>query len=406
MKILHVNISAVSGSTGKIVNDISTALFKSGDEVIVCYGTDDMIDQPGFYKFCSTLERALNALCSRFTGVIYGDYLSLSTWKLIRKIRSESPDIVHLHCLNGFIVDIYRLLAFLAKSRIKVVLTLHAEFMYTGNCSHSFECEKWMAGGCHHCHRFKQITKSLFDRTSYSWKRMRDSISMFDSDNLAIVSVSPWLNMRAQKARHLRKFINEVIPNGVDINVFRFKKIIRQNYTDILSGNRSICLHVTASFSHDETDNKGGNHLINLAERNPEILFLVAANYSERLPKLPSNIHFMGRVVSQDVLADLYNLSDLTIVTSRRETFSMVVAESLCCGTPVLGFNAGGPESIAIKDYCSFVEYGDIDGLELQMHRMLDNHWDSSTISIHAQKVYSSERMADVYRELYNRMKE
>jgi glycosyltransferase involved in cell wall biosynthesis len=37
----------------------------------------------------------------------------------------------------------------------------------------------------------------------------------------------------------------------------------------------------------------------------------------------------------------------------------MIVAESLCCGTPVVGFKAGGPESIAIDDYCVFVQFLD-----------------------------------------------
>ncbi len=34
----------------------------------------------------------------------------------------------------------------------------------------------------------------------------------------------------------------------------------------------------------------------------------------------------------------------------------MVTAESLCCGTPVVGFTAGGPESIAIDAFSNFVE--------------------------------------------------
>ena len=38
----------------------------------------------------------------------------------------------------------------------------------------------------------------------------------------------------------------------------------------------------------------------------------------------------------------------------------MVTAESLCCGTPVVGFKAGAPEQIAIKEFSEFVEYGDL----------------------------------------------
>lgn len=42
----------------------------------------------------------------------------------------------------------------------------------------------------------------------------------------------------------------------------------------------------------------------------------------------------------------------------------MVTAESLCCGTPVVGFLAGGPESIAIEKFSAFVEYGDLNAIK------------------------------------------
>ena len=41
-------------------------------------------------------------------------------------------------------------------------------------------------------------------------------------------------------------------------------------------------------------------------------------------------------------LAEYYSLVDVTVITSFHETFSMVVAESLSCGTPIVGFKAGG----------------------------------------------------------------
>lgn len=64
------------------------------------------------------------------------------------------------------------------------------------------------------------------------------------------------------------------------------------------------------------------------------------------------------------MLAAWYSAADAALLTSHRETFSLVTAESLCCGTPVVGFRAGGPESIAPPSCCKFVEYGDLDALE------------------------------------------
>ena len=42
----------------------------------------------------------------------------------------------------------------------------------------------------------------------------------------------------------------------------------------------------------------------------------------------------------------------------------MIVAESLCCGTPVVGFKAGAPEQITIKEYSEFSEFGNIEILK------------------------------------------
>ena len=72
--------------------------------------------------------------------------LYFPTKRLIKKIKKINPDIIHLQCINGDFVNIYYLLNWLKKSNKKVVLTLHAEFMYTGNCGNALQCEKWKTG--------------------------------------------------------------------------------------------------------------------------------------------------------------------------------------------------------------------------------------------------------------------
>ena len=79
----------------------------------------------------------------------------------------------------------------------------------------------------------------------------------------------------------------------------------------------------------------------------------------------------------------------------------MSAAESLCCGTPVVGFRAGGPEQIALPQYSEFVEYGNVDALCEATQRMLSSAFDHKAISDAARETYSNEKMAEDYLKIY-----
>jgi len=114
----------------------------------------------------------------------------------------------------------------------------------------------------------------------------------------------------------------------------------------------------------------------------------------------------LGRLDNQDTLAQYYSMADLTILTSKRETFSMVVAESLCCGTPVVGFQAGGPESIALPEYSEFVEQGNVEALKKAVLHVLSQKMGRDDIAKTAGNVYSGERMVREYLQIYEELME
>ena len=180
MKILQINCVYNKGSTGKIVADIHKQLIDKGYESIVCYGRGAKVKDAHVYKTCGELYSKFQNLVSRLTGLMYGGCY-FSTRRLIKIIKKENPDIVHLHCLNGYFVNIYKLIDWLKKRKQKTVLTLHAEFMHTANCGYAFECDKWKTG-CGNCPRLKKETKSiLFDKTNKSWLKMKKSFDGFDT---------------------------------------------------------------------------------------------------------------------------------------------------------------------------------------------------------------------------------
>lgn len=402
MKIMQINCVYKKGSTGKIVYALHNYIQNNGDESVVCYGRGSLIKEKNIYKSCSEFYAKVNNLCSRFTGIMYGGCF-FSTNTLLRIIEKEKPNIVHMHCINGYFVNIYRLISYLKDRKIKTVLTLHAEFMYTANCGHALECDKWK-NGCGYCPRLKEETKSLlFDNTAFSWRKMKQAFEGFD--NLLVVSVSPWLQERAEQSPMLCERKHITVMNGVDTSIFHIYPHSRLK-NDLGIENKKIIFHATALFSTDKDHLKGGYYVIEMAKRfskvDNNVIFLVAGKH-EIISNLPTNIIFLGNIENQNLLAEYYSIADITLLTSKKETFSMVVAESLCCGTPVIGFEAGAPEMITIKEFSRFIPYGEIDSLFNELRESLDNTIaDKNTISYFAHEKYGNDKMMKNYQAVYD----
>ena len=117
------------------------------------------------------------------------------------------------------------------------------------------------------------------------------------------------------------------------------------------------------------------------------------------------NLSFLGYMDNQAQLAGLYSLADLTIVTSKRETFGLSCVESMCCGTPVVGFMSGGTESIALQEYSAFVAFGDMEKLKKLVIDWSDKKPDMTVkLSRTAALLYSKKTMAENYRKLYDEL--
>ncbi len=401
MKILQVNCVYNKGSTGKIMADIHSELKRSSYESIICYGRGEKTADENVYKTCGELYSKVNNLASRFSGLMYGGCF-FSTNKLIKIIKDEKPDVVHLHCINGYFVNIYRLVSWLKKNNIKTLLTLHAEFMYTANCGYALDCEKWLTG-CGKCPRLKQETKSLLiDATHKSWVRMKKGFAGFE--DLTVVSVSPWLMERAKQSPILADFKHVTILNGLDTSVFHPYDTAELKKKLELT-NKKVIFHATPFFSADKDHFKGGYYVLKLAEmlKDQNVKIVVAGRFDENIT-VPENVILLGNIADQTMLAKYYSMADITVIASKKETFSMIVAESLCCGTPVVGFKAGGPETIAIPEYCEFSEYGDIETMGNAVSKILKNTLDKDVISRTAAEKYSKSIMAKSYVDAYKKV--
>ena len=398
MKVLQINCVHRVGSTGKIVYEIHKGLKANSFKSVICYGRGKKVRETNVYKICGELYAKFNNFKSRFTGLMYGGCY-FSTKKIISIIKKERPDIVHLHCLNGYFVNIYRLITWLKENSIKTILTLHAEFMHTANCAHAYECEKWKTG-CGKCDRFRLETKSLFfDKTHVSWLKMKRAFESFE--NLTVISVSPWLMGRAKQSPILANKKHCVILNGVNTNIFKNYDTTELRKLHHMTDEK-IIFHATPMFTDDPAHIKGGYYVLKLAEQlqDKNIKFFVAGDYSKSL-RCPSNVILLGKIADQQELAKYYSMADVTLLTSKRETFSMICAESLCCGTPIVGFKAGAPEQISIPEYSEFVEYGDLEELAAKVEDVCNTSFNKVLVSHIAKNKYSQETMVANYMKYY-----
>lgn len=403
MKVLQVNCVYDYGSTGKITKDLHEGLTKRGIDSVVLYGRRQSTHDSNVFKTCSEVEAKGWNVLSRIIGHPY-EVSPIGTNVLINRIKKEKPDIVHLQCLNGYFVNIYKLIDWLKANKIPTVLTLHAEFMYTGGCGIAFECNQWKTElGCGQqmtCPLYGSELKSIFgDQSGYMWQKMKSAFEGFDRD-LVVVSVSPWLMERASKAPILINKQHRVVYNGLDTTVFKLydTTYLRRKHN---CENRKVVFHATPAFSADPEHLKGGYYVIDLARRMPDHCFIVAGKVIDSFD-VPSNLILLGKLDSKELLAKYYSMADVTVITSKRETFSMVCAESLCCGTPVVGFKAGGPEQIALPEYSNFVQQGCVDLLMQAVNSFLVLSCSKKEIEETARYYYSIKTMTDKYIGVYN----
>lgn len=330
------------------------------------------------------------------TGLDFA-YSPLATRKAISSINKFKPDIVHLHCLNGHFINVFNLIEYLKKEEIPTVLTLHAEIMHTAGCEHAYDCMKWI-NGCHDCNRIKGcLTHYIRDDAMCAYKRMQQSFDGFRK--LIVVGVSDWLTNRAKQSAIFKnsnaKFMT--IENGLDLVAFHPIQLQNNPLKNRINVSRPFILHVTPNFLHPL---KGGHYVLELAKMHPEWDFVIIGYNGDS--ELPKNITTISHTDDKEELSWYYNIASITLLTSKRETFSMVCAESLACGTPVVGFEAGGPESVFVGNFAKFVEYGNLNALDNAVSEMIVSKPIVDTELI--RKRFAAEEMANKYCLIYREL--
>lgn len=396
MKVFQINTTCGTGSTGRIAADIYRALKDAGHDCKIAYGrgkardvpADDAIKTGLFFSVC--IHAALARIIDRA-----GFFSRRATRKLIKKIAAYNPDIIHLHNLHGYYLNIRVLFRFLSQYNKPVVWTQHDCWPLTGHCCHfsAAGCDRWR-NGCYACRQKREYPSSLLlDR---SRKNYEDKKALFTSlKNTTLITPSEWLAGIVRQS-FLNCYPVNVIPNGIDLDQFKpTKSSFRKDYR---LEDRPIVLGVSAQWDK----NKGLKDLVGLAGTLDGIYKVVIVGLNKaQMRSLPENIQGIRHTSNAVRLAEIYTAADIFVNPSIEETMGLVTVEAMACGTPVIVYNKTAvPE--AVDEKCGFVvepENG-IGRMCDIISKKLYNMIPSKDCVDHAAK-FNKETMSDGYLQLY-----
>lgn len=268
--------------------------------------------------------------------------IKLFTWyghRLYKRYVAENgvPDIIHVHSIiyAGLIAE-----KVFIKHKIPFVITEHSSAFARNLISAN---ELLIA---------KKVTSSASRKFAVS-KKFADLLNnTIGEENL------PW----------------EELPNTV--NEIFFKKSIKQKL------NKSEFRFINIAFMND---NKRQINIIKafakICKQYQNAYLTIGGDgpLREQLEYLTTDlgikdkIKFTG-ILSREQVMTAISSADAFILSSKHETFGIVVIEALALGKPVIATRCGGPESIIRKEDGILIPVDDINSLTAAMKEIIENH--------------------------------
>lgn len=397
MKVLEINSVCGIKSTGRICTDLADVLKENGHECLIAYGRETVPEKYRdiSYRIGSDTDVKLHALKARlFDAAGFGS--RKATEKLIEKIRTYNPDIIHLHNIHGYYINIEILFNHLAEADKPVIWTLHDCWAFTGHCAYftSAECERWKTG-CFNCSQKKRYPSSFFcDRSKKNWQKKKD---LFTSvKNMTLVTPSEWLAGLVRES-FLGKYAVKAIPNGIDLDVFKpTESNFREKYG---LQNKKIILGVATAWS----ERKGLNEFTELSTLFDESYKVVLLGLTaEQINKLPKNILGLAATNTLDEIAGVYSAADVFVNAGKEETMGLTTVEAMACGTPVAVSNLTAVPEVVTSDGGIVLEELTAESIKCGIEKVLKSGFNTRQ---NAEK-YEKKQQYLKYLKLYTEMPE
>ncbi|OUQ04404.1 glycosyl transferase [Erysipelatoclostridium sp. An15] len=342
-RILFIN-SVCNGSTGSICKNLYKVAVEAGHECCIAYGRGEAPKGSKTIKIGNKLDIYLHVLKARlFDASGFGS--KQATKEFIKKIDEFKPDIIHLHNIHGYYVNIEILFKYLrAHPEIKKIWTLHDCWAFTGHCAYYTyaKCNKWQRCCNSNCPNKNEYPKAIFSKVEKNFNRKKEIFN--NVENMILVTPSEWLKNEVEKS-YLKSYQIEVINNGVDTKIFKYTKSnIKEKYS---IKNKKVILGVASVWDK----RKGLDIFIKLSKRldsNYQIV-LIGLNKNQQ-KKVSDNIIGITRTENVQELVKWYSAAEVLFNPTLEDNYPTVNLEAIACGTPVITFDTGGSPESAFAD--------------------------------------------------------
>ena len=251
----------------------------------------------------------------------------------------KTADIINLHWINSGFLAI-RDIKSIVRTGKPIIWSLHDMNTFTGGCHHAGQCT-YYTQNCGNC----IFVKSPSDK-DLSYRVYQRKAKAYEGGNFTFIAVSNWMAERAIKSSLIGNHRIEVIPNFIDINIFKpiDKTLVRDELG--FPKDKFILLFGAAKLNDKR---KGFEYLIKalveMKKLRPEIsdkYILVTYGKSNWEDTLPVMHYPQFYIKDERMVAKLFQAADLYITPTIEDNLPTTVMESLGCGTPVVAFNTGG----------------------------------------------------------------
>ncbi len=332
LNVLLINQSDIVGGAAIAGHRLYSALRKRGVDVKMLVDIKNTIDND--IATCKPRGRIESRLI-RLAGMGGLSYVAVNSFGLTHHEFYQQADILNLHNLHGGYFN-YLLIPRLTKMK-PAVFTLHDMWSFTGHCSHSHECERWISG-CGRCPHPEIYPPIHRDNT---WLELKLKKWSYSRSRLAIVCPSKWLTNQAKRSI-LKDIPIYYIANGIDTEVYRPRdKEQCRSVLGIPKGKRVIM--TGAQSLHKVFDLLSGSlQRLPASIKNDTVLLTIGHGGENLFSNIGIETINLGYVGSDLLKSVCYSAADLFIFSTRADNVPLVLQESMACGTAMVSFNVGG----------------------------------------------------------------